>query len=276
MNDPTHLPHLLRLLDDPDVLTRQTLSRELSAYGTELEGLLDRLPAPPTAPQRRLIQALLREYADGWLRAHWDEWRTPSDDKARLEAGLEMISFYLGNLQRPRGELTRRLDAIASDYRQAHPEPIVFSLAEYLGAELGLTGVVHHYHAAAHSDLVGVLDARRGLPISLSCLFILLADRLNLPVEGCNNPGHFLAVARHADDVFLVDGFHGWQFFKVNAFLNPQDPVAGPVLHLIERGAPASAILTRTLMNLKRSFEIEEESARVRLMEELRVGMPEA
>lgn len=276
MNDPTHLPHLLRLLDDPDVLTRQTLSRELSAYGPDLDGLLARLPTPPTEAQLRLIQTLLREFADDWLRKNWDAWRKPDDDKARLEAGLEMLSFYLGNLQRPRGELTRRLDTLATDYLALHAEPLVFSLADFLGGELGLTGVVRDYHAAAHSDLVHVLDTRRGLPISLACLFMLVADRVNLPVEGCNNPGHFLAVARHADDVFLVDGFHGWQFFKVNAFLNPQDPVAGPVLHLIERGAPASAILTRTLMNLKRSFEIEEESARVRLMEELRVGMAEA
>lgn len=273
MNDPALLPHLLRLLDDPDDLTRRSVTRELAAFGPELTPLLERLPDPPSAGQRMVITRLLNDYADDWLRQHWNDWREPEDEKKRLEAGLEMLSFYLGGLQQPRGELSRRLDAVARSYLATNPEPMVFSLAEHLGTELGLTGATHHVHAPRYSDLVHVLDSRRGLPISLACIFMLVADRCNLTVEGCNNPGHFLAVARHGAEVFLVDGFHGWQFFRVNSYLSADDPVSGPVLRMIERGTPTVDILKRCLANLKRAYEIEEESPRVRLMEELRSGM---
>jgi hypothetical protein len=274
MNDPRELPHLLRLLDDPDRLTRDTLSQAFAGYGADLDPLLDQLPQPPTPAQRRVIRSLLDDFADAWLRAHWPAWSEPVADKDRLESGLEMLSFYLGGLRRPRGELTRRLDAVAGAYLAAHPEPVIFSLAAHLGGEMGLTGAVRHYHDPLHSDLVHVLDSGQGLPLTLSCIFILVADRVHLPVEGCGNPGHFLAVARHHEDLFLVDGFHGWQFFKANEFLRADDPVAGPVLRSLERGCPASAILRRALHNLRRSFEIAEEPGRARLMEELRATLP--
>lgn len=275
MNDPTLLPHLIRLLDDPDDLTRRSLSRELSAFGLELDGLLSKLPEPPSEQQKQIIQKLLNDYADDWLRTHWAEWKEPAEEKKKLEAGMEMLSFYLGGLQRARGELSRRLDALAKGYLLSHPQPMVFTLAEYLGVEQEFTGATHHVHSTQNSDLVHVLDSKRGLPISLAVIFMLVADRCNLAVEGCNNPGHFLAVARQGSELFLVDGFHGWQFFRVNSYLNADDPISGPVLRMIERGSPTSQILKRCLANLKHAFELEEDSPRVRLMEELRSGMPE-
>ena len=39
-----------------------------------------------------------------------------------------------------------------------------------------------------------VMDDREGLPITLSVLFIELANRLDLPVSGLGLPGHFIAV----------------------------------------------------------------------------------
>ena len=39
-----------------------------------------------------------------------------------------------------------------------------------------------------------VMDDREGLPITLSVLFIELANRLELPVSGLGLPGHFLAM----------------------------------------------------------------------------------
>jgi regulator of sirC expression with transglutaminase-like and TPR domain len=119
-----------------------------------------------------------------------------------------------------------------------------------------------------------VLETGEGIPLSLVTLFILIAERCHLSVDGCNSPGHFLAVARQDEDVYLIDAYHGWQFWKINNLLDSTSPVAAPIISLVQQGTPASGILRRALANLKRSFEIEEESAKVRLIEELRTGMP--
>jgi regulator of sirC expression with transglutaminase-like and TPR domain len=49
-----------------------------------------------------------------------------------------------------------------------------------------------------------VLDSRKGIPISLTLVYMLVGQRAGAPVEGVNLPGHFLA--RHGSVLF--DPFH--------------------------------------------------------------------
>jgi regulator of sirC expression with transglutaminase-like and TPR domain len=49
-----------------------------------------------------------------------------------------------------------------------------------------------NYHAPQNSYLIDVLETRKGNPLTLSCLYILLAEELNLPVFGVNLPRHFI------------------------------------------------------------------------------------
>ena len=52
-----------------------------------------------------------------------------------------------------------------------------------------------------------MLDRRRGIPITLSVLYIEIARRLGLPVHGVGLPGHFLV--HLADAGTFVDPFTG-------------------------------------------------------------------
>lgn len=80
----------------------------------------------------------------------------------------------------------------------------------YLFEENGFHGSRHEYYHRANSYLNRVIDDRVGLPITLSLLYIELARRIGLHVEGVGMPGHFLVRFRPpGGPPELIDVFDG-------------------------------------------------------------------
>ncbi len=76
--------------------------------------------------------------------------------------------------------------------------------------ENGFHGSRGDYYNRANSYLNEVLDDREGLPITLSIVYLELARRIGLSIEGVGLPGHF--VVRHVPaegEPQLIDVFDG-------------------------------------------------------------------
>ena len=76
-----------------------------------------------------------------------------------------------------------------------------------LCGEFGLKGAEDDYFAAANSKLSLVLERRRGQPILVSAIWLLVGRTAGLEVQGIGFPGHFLAQVEGQ----LVDPFHEGQ-----------------------------------------------------------------
>ena len=63
---------------------------------------------------------------------------------------------------------------------------------EYLYDEQGFAGNRDRYDDPRNSFLNEVLDRRTGIPISLAVVYLEVARRAGLRVDGVNFPGHFL------------------------------------------------------------------------------------
>ncbi len=66
------------------------------------------------------------------------------------------------------------------------------ALNEYLFDELGFEGNRRRYEDPRNSCLNEVLERRTGIPITLSVVYMEVARRAGLRVDGVNFPGHFL------------------------------------------------------------------------------------
>ncbi len=78
--------------------------------------------------------------------------------------------------------------------------------------ERGFHGSRGDYYNRSNSYLSEVIDDREGLPITLSVLYIELARRLGVRLEGVGLPGHF--VVRHVPakgEAQLIDVYEGGQ-----------------------------------------------------------------
>jgi regulator of sirC expression with transglutaminase-like and TPR domain len=100
----------------------------------------------------------------------------------------------------------------------------VMALNDYLFNELHFVGNEVHYEDPRNSFLNEVLDRRTGIPITLALLYLEVARRAGLHVEGINFPGHFLlrCPARrgllYSEDL-IIDAFHGGALLSEEACL---------------------------------------------------------
>jgi regulator of sirC expression with transglutaminase-like and TPR domain len=98
----------------------------------------------------------------------------------------------------------RELDRLAADIAKQIPANAdaaakLATLNRVLFDELGFHGSRGDYYNRSNSYVNEVLDDREGIPITLAVVYMEIARRLGLTVEGVGFPGHFLV--RHAPAV---------------------------------------------------------------------------
>ncbi|HKC12629.1 MAG TPA: transglutaminase-like domain-containing protein, partial [Vicinamibacteria bacterium] len=103
-----------------------------------------------------------------------------------------------------------RLDAMGSALRERladepRPERAVMALNRYLFQEEGFHGNAEEYYDPRNSYLNEVLDRRTGIPISLSTVYMEVARRAGLRVEGVGMPGHFIVRVVAGPRAILID-----------------------------------------------------------------------
>jgi regulator of sirC expression with transglutaminase-like and TPR domain len=98
--------------------------------------------------------------------------------------GLDLEAYY---------ELLDDIGERLADFADAEtPEEQAAALAQVFHREFGFTGDSDAYDVPLNADLVRVLDRRRGLPVSLSLLYVAAARRIGWHAWATNTPGHVL------------------------------------------------------------------------------------
>src|SRR6185369_15713000 len=195
--------------------------------------------------------------------------------------GLD-VDGYLGEIER----FAKRLGArLAPD---AAVEDRVIALNEFLFADLGFNGNARDYYDPRNSYLNEVIDRRRGIPITLSVLYIEIGRRIGLPLDGVSFPGHFMVRLPLRGGALVLDPFSGGtpqSEDELRARLKrviPGDASVGvPVadLPLAQFLEPASnpQILARLLRNLKGVYREKDKPERLlEVLNRMLIVAPEA
>ncbi|MFO0984621.1 MAG: transglutaminase family protein [Planctomycetota bacterium] len=274
MPNPHQLPALLKLLDDDSPAVRRAVVRQLTAFGESLEDELRRMAEPVDidAAARRTLAEILADNHRRWFKSRWPACFAAGADAAVIESAQALIAAFQ-NGRKDATELGDRLDELAAAYRGQHAEADALSLARFLFQERGLTGAKQDYYGVRNSNLVWVIENRRGLPISLACIVMLVGHRLGLAIDGCNFPGHFLARARVADRIVLIDCFDSGKTIDAQSLLDSNPHATDAVTQIIERPPSAKVIMARVLRNLIRSYHDAHEEKDRKVMEDLLVSM---
>lgn len=110
------------------------------------------------------------------------------------------------------GGCCSNLDAIAQRCRELMVEPSTLRdkcrvINRVLFHEYGFHGNVDSYTDPLNSFLDQVLARRKGIPISLSIIYLLVAQRCGVSLEPVSAPGHFLIGCFVEDRPFFIDAF---------------------------------------------------------------------
>jgi regulator of sirC expression with transglutaminase-like and TPR domain len=133
------------------------------------------------------------------------------------------------------------------------------ALNSYLFDTLHFVGNRDKYEDPRNSCLNEVLDRRTGIPITLSVVYMEVARRAGLQVDGINFPGHFLVRCPETQNspFLIIDPFHsGALLSEHNCRLLLQKHVGSDVAFSKSLLAPATRlqIIVRMLLNLKRIY----------------------
>ncbi|HEU5118495.1 MAG TPA: transglutaminase-like domain-containing protein [Isosphaeraceae bacterium] len=152
-----------------------------------------------------------------------------------------------------------RLDALAERVRDRCPSgakvrQILGQINWVLFVEESFRGNDESYYDPRNSFLNEVLDRKLGIPISLSVIYMAVADRLGLALSGVNLPAHFIVRSRWGSDAVFVDPYHGGTLMDRQGCQRLLEQVTGQGVELTdEQLAPCSPVLVvrRMLHNLK-------------------------
>src|SRR4026209_290967 len=132
-------------------------------------------------------------------------------------------------------------------------ETAVDVLNAYLFDEEGFTGNRDRYDDPSNSFLNEVLERRTGIPITLALVYMEVARRAGIQIEGVNFPGHFLM----RFTPLILDPFHrGARLSEHDCRRLLQRHVGDEAAFDPALLAPATKpqMLTRMLLNLKRIY----------------------
>jgi regulator of sirC expression with transglutaminase-like and TPR domain len=244
---------LVRLLSDENDRIVKTITSRLIEIGDSAVPFLQEAELEQPEMARR-IEVILDEIRGTRLEEDFKALASIPEDEVDLEKGAFLIARYAyPNLDV--ATYRRQLDEMAAEMRdrigwRVSGEETVKALSRFLFTEQGFRGNSRNYYEADNSYLNRVLDRRTGIPISLSVVYLLVGQRLSLPVFGIGMPGHFLVKFESDRYKIFVDCFNG------GALLSEKDCARflrqagyGFEERFLQKSSPR-AVLTRTLKNL--------------------------
>ena len=264
---PAEKTALAALLDDSAPAVRQSLLAHFTRLGDEAGAFLHEIVRGGDARLVPHARWFLRElkFADpvaefrGFIQSLNYE----------LETGIILLSRTV-NPDLDVAAVSAQLDAFAARARKLLPKAPTLRaqcrvLNRVLFEEFGLRGNAEHYTDPRNSFIDDVLTRRLGLPISLSIVYLLVAERLGLELEPVGTPGHFLIGAYEPEGPFFIDAFNGGQL------LTPEDVferirAEQPDPQLADLApTPVREVLCRVCRNLVNHFTTHEDAANAQL-----------
>lgn len=170
---------------------------------------------------------------------------------AQEEYGDLNIAAYLDRLDEMGATLRRRLwpDISTGD--------AIRSLNYYLFDELGFAGNAEDYYDPRNSFLNEVLERRRGIPITLSVVYIEVGRRIGLSLHGVSFPAHFLVKCIVRDGAIVLDPYSKGVSLSVDDLVqrlkswhSGLEPSAELIKNMLAT-AGSREILARMLRNLR-------------------------
>ncbi|CAN5558281.1 hypothetical protein BH10BAC4_BH10BAC4_05650 [soil metagenome] len=250
---------LISLLDDDDKQVVTHVEEKILSLGREVIPYLEKeweTSFNPTLQSR--IEEIIHTLQYDVLKSRLLDWYK-SEDKDLLTA-MWLVATY----QYPDLELEKLKQELEQIYYETWLEfkPDLYPIDQIkvvngvLFNKLKFGANTKNFHSPGNSMINVVLETRKGNPITLCVIYLLVAQKLKLPVQGVNLPNLFILTYKdNQNNQFYINAFNRGLIFSkqdIQNYINelhlvPQDSFFEPCENL--------EIIRRALRNLIMSFE---------------------
>lgn len=266
------LKAMVSLLDDDDFEIVQHIEDRIKSMGTYIIPYLEfewENSFNPVVQKR--IEDLVHNLQFELLKEKLYAWRV-NGGKDLLE-GVWLINTY----QYPDLEYELLSKELEQLYYEAwlefkadiHPVDQIKILNSVLFGKLHFGANTKNFHSPGNSMLSVVLQTKKGNPISLCIIYMLVAQKLKMPVFGVNLPNLFVMTYKQDDVQFYINAFNrGLVFSKkevdeyiANLKLSPNDRFYEPC-----NNVDIAARMLRNLINSHEKLGHTERVEEIRLL----------
>ncbi|MCH9822764.1 MAG: transglutaminase-like domain-containing protein, partial [Bacteroidetes bacterium] len=261
---------LISLLDDPDELIFDQIRLKIESMGEEIIPVLEDAwehQAYGILFQSR-VENIIHNIQFDNVKADLGKWAA-TEEKDLLDGMLALAKYQYPEIDDD--EIRALINKIEKDiWLEFHDGLTALEKLKVFNHIMfdvhGFEGNKKHYHSTDNSFINRVLESKKGNPISLAVLYLILAERLDLPVYGVNLPRHFILAWGDLMDfslgdsdepkiLFYINPFSGGSVFgkrDIDAFLKELKLKPNPIFFL-----PCSNydIMVRSMNNLIHSYE---------------------
>ena len=253
---------LIFLLDDPDREIFQEIEYKLITCGPEVIPLLEHSWESSFDPlSQSRIENIIHRIQYDQVKNDLQLWKLNNSED--LLEGLLIINRY----QYPNLHEEQVYYQLAELRRNAwyhlmydmSPVEKVKLLNNIIFREFGLSGNTSNYHDPQNSFIHKVLESKKGNPISLACIYALVAQKLDIPIYGVNLPKHFVLAYVDPENehkiLFYINVFNRGQIMReedIYAFLRQLNL---PLSDNYTLPCDNIAIIKRVLRNLISAYE---------------------
>lgn len=252
------LKALVSLLEDEDIEVTRHVEDKIISIGNGVIPFLEKQWESCFNPTvQRKIEEIIHVLQFEHLKFRLKEW-VDNGGEDLLEGAWIVATYQYPDIELSflRKEIEQLYYEVWLDFKnEMHPFDQIKVINNAIFEKLKFKANTKNFHAPGNSMINVVLETRRGNPISLCILYILIAQKLELPVYGVNLPNLFICTYKTKQRQFYINAFNKGLIFSRSDIENYIQQ-----LHLNEQDIffqPCSneEIIKRTLRNLIVSFE---------------------
>lgn len=201
------LDALLSLLDDPDKDVFEQVRNKFLSLGEKAIPVLENIWEQSfDAAMQSKIENIIHDIQFNYTAQALKEWAATPDQN--LLAGALLIAKY----QYPdlnEQKLKRHIQQIRQDvWLELNDKLTALEQVKILNHILfevhNFSGNTQNYHAPQNSYINNVLESKKGNPLSLSLIYLIVAQELKIPIYGVNLPEHFVLCYKDVHQLMTV------------------------------------------------------------------------
>jgi regulator of sirC expression with transglutaminase-like and TPR domain len=212
------LQNLFRLVDDDSAEIQKILRQQLLENAIEV--MFNRLNYIETLNEVHIdrFRAILDEIHIDLVLHGFRQIKDISLEDIDLEKCMLLLSYWNDNNANI-SKTIQELDSLADEISigiptKGHPLGFIDHINYYLFVEFGFAGKGKDNYNPDSYYLNHLLTTKKGIPITISIFYMLIAKRLGFPVYGVSLPEHFVLKFYNDEDEIFFDPFNGGKIYS--------------------------------------------------------------
>ncbi|MBL7898928.1 MAG: transglutaminase family protein, partial [Crocinitomicaceae bacterium] len=195
-NNPRELAALIRLVEDPDPNIYGHVKDKLIGFGKSVVPAIEETWQQTVSENeyQDRLKNIIHEIRINEIKTELSRWKASSNrDLFKGSVILSKLQFPEIDEKKVEEELEKIKQKVWLEINENNTAFEIVKIFNHVLFDIcGFESSKNNFYAPQNSFINTVLESKKGNPLSLSMLYSIIAQRLQIPIYGVNLPNHFV------------------------------------------------------------------------------------